>query len=126
MIDEIEGPRCGHVLFQRECTSCSDWAVKNGVAFARQQSARTPKRDPLAEQQIADARGPVETPLEGSFDDMPRQPVDLVVSLEGEGAVAYETFRLAARALGEHQKTGAALMEQYRAALARLSEVAAK
>lgn len=70
---------------------------------------------------VADAM----SPAEGPSDDKP-QPTDLVISLEGEGAAAYEEFRLAARDLNAHQVAGPPLLERYRAALARLSAAAVK
>lgn len=117
-------PSCAHSLFQQGCRSCAEWATGDGVAFARQQAAA--RRDAHTEQLIADARSNVETPLEGPFDDKPAPPVDLVINLEGPSATAYSEFVVAAKALAEHQREGGAVLERYKAALQRLSEVAAK
>lgn len=93
-----------------------------------QDAAAAKRRDLYTQQLIADAHGPVESlPLEseGPFDDKP-QPTTFCISLEGEGAEAYEEFRLTAKALAQHNADGAAVMEAYRAALARLSAAAVK
>jgi phage gp36-like protein len=111
------------------------------VAFARQQEAAR-RRDALAEQQIADARGPIETPdLEGPFDDKPdalgdaMRELDAMIDhrydapktvLTGESHGAFAEFCSAARALEAHQKQGGEVLERYKAALQKLSAIAAR
>jgi hypothetical protein len=109
------------------------------------------KRDPLADVQIADARGPVETPgIEGPFDDKPEIPVgpfdyDVPVYsglmkapfdaptakepstvLTGESHTAFTEFSAAAQALEAHQKQGGEVLERYKSALQKLSAIAAR
>lgn len=40
-------PACAHWMWTQGCTSCADWAVKNGVEFARQMAARETPPDTL-------------------------------------------------------------------------------
>lgn len=54
------------------------------------------------------------------------QEVDECIKLVGEEQLAYGEFCAAAAAVAEHQKATGPVMERYRAALARLSEQAAK
>lgn len=47
---ESGGPECNHVLWTMGCSPCVDWAVANGVAFARHMAAR---RSELAPRTVA-------------------------------------------------------------------------
>lgn len=85
--------------------------------------ARVPKRDGLAEAQIAAARDP--SAVSDVLDEA--VPADchstLLIGLEH---AAYEEFRLAAAAVHAHENAGAAVMARYRSALAALSSAAIK
>lgn len=94
-----------------------------------QEAAAAIRRDRHTQQLIEDARGPVESPpleSEGPFDDKPTDLPTIGVSLSGEEAAAYLAFQASAKALAEHNSTGTAVMERYRAALTRLSAAAVK
>lgn len=85
-----------------------------------------PYRDAQTEQAIADARGPVETPLDvleslidHSF-DAPR------TVLTGESHEAFAEFTAAAQALEAHQRAATPVLERYKTALAKLSGIAAR
>lgn len=75
------------------------------------------KRHPEAEEQIAEARGPVETPdLDG---EMPP------VILDGEQRDAYAAFAVATKRASVAQSEIAAANDELRAAIARLCKVVA-
>jgi hypothetical protein len=39
--NDIGGPSCNHIHWQTGCSPCADWAVANGVEFARHVGAKT-------------------------------------------------------------------------------------
>lgn len=94
---EAGGPECNHTRWMAGCRPCADWAVSNGVAFARHMSARP----------------------------VPPPPAPSIV-LTGEAMEAFDRFALAAAALEQHAEQGQALQVAYRNALPAVSAMAAR
>lgn len=87
-------------------------------------------RDPEKQAEIDSARGaPTELEiamqkLDAAVDAAIGQPP--TTTLTGDAQAAWLEFQVAARDVEQHQAAGPALMERYRQALAKLSQVAAR
>lgn len=115
-----------------------DPAGMNAVLFAVDQilAVRKAQLDPVAEGQIATARG---VPIDSQIDAHamyrgPSEAVDSVSGLDsalantailtGERKAAYDEFAAATHGVDDAQKEQAAAMERYKRAIARLSRAA--
>ncbi len=138
---ECGGPACNHTGWHSGCRACAEWAVNNGVAFARHMSQgfNPPiRRHPETEAQVTAAHAPptdMETAMHGVDEEIenmaarfrasePLQEPSIV--LTGTDMAAFDEFALAAADLEAHAETAKALQAAYMGKLEALSRMAAR